>query len=60
LCEVFWLEFFEFVPFCYDDTAVGVFQAIDGRRCVSDFIFEDELSVGNSNWVVGGDVCAQA
>jgi len=27
--EVFWLEFFEFFPFGYDDAAVSVFQAFN-------------------------------
>ena len=27
--EVFWFEFFEFVPFCYEYAAVCVFEAAD-------------------------------
>ena len=26
LYEVFWFEFFEFVPFCYEDAAVSIFR----------------------------------
>lgn len=58
LDEVFRCEFFEFLPFGYDDAAVGVFQAVDGRRSVSDFVFEDGFGVGYGYWVVGGDVCS--
>jgi len=29
LCKVFWLEFFKFFPFCYEDAAVCVFQAFN-------------------------------
>ena len=50
--EVFWLEFFEFLPFGDDDAAVGVFQAVDGGRSVSDFFFEDGFCVGHGYWVV--------
>jgi hypothetical protein len=28
--EVFWFEFFEFFPFCYEYVAVCVFEAADG------------------------------
>jgi hypothetical protein len=28
--EVFWFEFFEFVPFCYEYAAVSIFEAF---RC---------------------------
>jgi len=62
-CLIFWMKsssvsFFEFLPFGYDDAAIGVFQAFDEGRGVSDFVFEDGFGVGNGNRVVGGDICA--
>ena len=41
--EVFWFEFFEFVPFCYENARVCVFEAFYCRDDLLNFVFEDGL-----------------